>query len=184
MNPLRKVLRGEPRVHSAALHNQVVDAVRSSQSRARVNQITPGSVAPMPGLVRVRNASGSAAQRFQTLTLSEPVFGPDVPDEFENRVCFDIVNAPSQASTPPGYVAVTLVQPLADSAIGFAVIQGVTVAILTVVSAAHRFADVGLTGGFVDSFTSHTSGQAEILWKEAGTGVKWAVLRIGKRNPD
>jgi hypothetical protein len=41
----------------------------------------------------------------------------------------------------------------------------------------HRFADVGdeVAGHLV----SAVSGAAEILWKESGTGVKWAVVRLG-----
>ena len=181
MNPMRKVLRGETRGNSASFHNQTVDLVRSSRSRQPVNQLAPTLDLPMAGLVLVRNISGAAVARFSALVIGEPVFGPEKPDEFENRPCFDVDQPASTTAEPAGLVAAVLQAPAADGKIVRAMLQGVTLATVLVLDETHRFADIGLVGGPVDALTSHTSGQAEILWAEPGTGSKWAFIRLGRR---
>jgi hypothetical protein len=71
----------------------------------------------------------------------------------------------------------TVVEPLAASYLGDAVVSGVTVSQITVNHASHDRADVDPSGGA--SLVSAYYGSAEILYVESGTGSKWAVLRLG-----
>ena len=77
-----------------------------------------------------------------------------------------------------GQPFVVPVEPIAPSGIGFAAVDGVVPVKIEVVSADHDFATA--KDGTLGELKSASSGEAEILWKEAGTGTgKWALVRFG-----
>jgi hypothetical protein len=70
------------------------------------------------------------------------------------------------------------VEPIAPSGIGWAAVDGVVQCKLDIVSASHEFA--AAKDGTLGELKSSSSGEAEILWKESGTGAgKWALIRFG-----
>ena len=77
-----------------------------------------------------------------------------------------------------GMPFVVPVEPIAPSGIGFAAVDGVVPVKIDIVSADHKFATA--KDGTLGELKSASSGTAEILWKESGTGAgKWALVRFG-----
>jgi hypothetical protein len=73
------------------------------------------------------------------------------------------------------YVVAT--QPIKAGEIGMAAIDGVVQVKLDIQSASDNFATV--KSGSVEQMKTASSGDASVLWKEGGTGVKWGLVRIG-----
>jgi len=123
-------------------------------------------------IVHIKNDSGSDLTRFSALAITD-VF-PD-PDDNENS----FANGPlltgdtPTASTAPGNFCVML-EPAKDGVVVPAAIAGVTVVKLNVVTATDTTCGVGTT-----SVLQSGKQGAQILWKQTGTGTKWAIIRLG-----
>lgn len=76
-----------------------------------------------------------------------------------------------------GWFAVTL-DPIKSGAVGRAVVSGIVPVRANVTRADHWWADV--TVDSCERLTSGFSGNAQILYKESGTGIKWALVRLGQ----
>jgi hypothetical protein len=176
MNPTRKVLRGDPRSHSAAFHNQVVDAVRRVQTQQRVNEVAARG-APLPvGLVRIRNNSGAAVTRFGVLAVGGVATDPD-----ESSLGFQ--NGPILEGVEPDELHRSWViaqQPIRNGAVGRAVAIGVTIARVYVEDEEFtpKFADSGVLGE-TDYLIGSGAGPARVLWRASGAGEQWALVAVG-----
>jgi hypothetical protein len=99
-------------------------------------------------------ATGSATQQFQ----DQPVLSGGLPTG--------------------GSSFVVAVEPIAAGKIGRVAVAGVVQAKINVVSESDTFATA--KDGDLTQLTSSSSGEAQILWKEPGTGAsKWAIVRFG-----
>jgi hypothetical protein len=74
---------------------------------------------------------------------------------------------------------VVLQEPLATQRIGQAVLSGTTAVKIDVTDESHTAAE--MEEGEFGHLKSASSGSARILWKESGTGVKWAIVRLGEK---
>ena len=84
---MRKVSTGEPMSIPAATFNAFIDAAEDYQRRRQDQSRTAGRDSRHTGIVAVKNASGSAKDRFAVLGIDSPVFGPaDNADEFKSRL--------------------------------------------------------------------------------------------------
>lgn len=171
---LKRVSVGDAIDISAAAYNGWCEAAEDLQAR-RLGQ-GPGAWKESrfdPDVVLVRNDSGAAAARFGILGVSGPIITPTVNlEEFKRRVALSGV-APT-ADHEDAFVV--LLEPLAAGAVGEAVISG---AVQVAVDVA---AESDTTCGAVASDAAKLKsgvGSNRILWKEAGTGTKWAVVRVG-----
>ncbi len=72
---------------------------------------------------------------------------------------------------------VILAEPLADGEIGRAFAHGVCPVKINVEDESHTFADI--EDAQTHYLKSGTSGAAQILWAESGTGEVWAIVRLG-----
>jgi hypothetical protein len=99
-------------------------------------------------------ATGSATQQFQ----DQPVLSGGLPTG--------------------GQSFVVAVEPIAAGKIGRVAVAGVVQAKINVVAESDTFATA--KDGDLTQLTSAASGEAQILWKESGTGTgKWAIVRFG-----
>jgi hypothetical protein len=174
---IQKVQPGQKFKMSAATFNTFADVANNFQSK-QLNKLQQSSVGwpaqASTDIILIKNTCGQARDRFEILALGVPLFLPaDAPDEFKNRVVFNGI-APT-SSTKPGAFAI-LLEPLAINAIGRAQASGVCPAYVNFASNTDTYANVA-AGAY--NLASGTSGAAEILWKETGTGLKWAVVRLG-----
>lgn len=175
MSTLQKVKPGDPLVIPAGTFNTFIDAARDYLDRRHRTAVPMQPAARPNGIVLVKNTSGAAVDRFGVLGLDVPIFTPtDSLASFLDRPAFRGV-APT-AADHAGRFAVVL-EPLADGAIGQACCLGVCPVKVDIAAETQTHADVA------DGLTTHLAGAtscpARILWKEDGTGVKWALVQLG-----
>lgn len=172
---MSKVSSGDPLKISARDWNTLIEVAESSRL-GQFRQTASGlSVPSSPGVVvPVKNGTGSTVDRYHAMGINTPLFAyTDNAQTFKNQLGFD------GATTSSSYLGKWCIaqETIANGKIGMAMLRGVTVAQITVNHADHDRVDVD-TGG--DSkLDSQFYGSGQILWKETGTGTKWAVIAIG-----
>ena len=179
-NPFRKVRPGEKIQIPAEAYNTFIDAALDYKRHKR--EEGGGPFQPPMGaiLVKVKNESGSDRQRFDVLAIEEPIITPtDNLTEFQAEPTFrGVTPQVDEAEAPHRSRFAILWEPVPQDQIASrACIAGVTIARVNVVDESHEYADVAHgTCGYLES---KPVGGAQILWKEAGTGIRWAVVRLG-----
>ena len=165
---------------AASAYNAFIDAaVDFRQRTAHLGQGAQPSF-PQATIVLVRNDSGSNQNRLAVLGIDTPIIDPATNlNEFKNRVALSCVMP--VVDTHEGKFVI-LAEPIASGKIGRAYASGVCpvqIIVLDEDAEAYQFADIFdayATGLFADP-----NGSASILWKEEGTGLKWAIVRFGTR---
>lgn len=148
------VLGATPGVVAGPIH-----AGQGAYSAVHLKNNTTGSVAlwgvmAIGGLEITPGTTGPATEQFQR----QPILSGGLPTG--------------------GTAWVVAVEPIAAGKIGRAAVAGVVQAKVNVTDAGHGFATA--KDGDLTQLASASSGEAQILWKESGTGAnKWALLRFG-----
>ena len=129
---------------------------------------------------RLRAPSGSNQNRLAVLGIDTPIIDPTTNDnEFKNRVALSCVTP--AVDTHEGKFVI-LAEPIATGKIGRAYAAGVCpvqIIVLDEDAEAYQFADI--FDGYGLGLFADPNGSASILWKEEGTGLKWAIVRFGNR---
>lgn len=177
---LKKVQSGQPLVIPASAYNAFIDAaVDFRQRTAHLGQGAQPSF-PQASIVLVRNDSGSNQNRLAVLGIDTPIIDPATNlNEFKNRVALSCVTP--AVDTHEGKFVI-LAEPIASGKIGRAYASGVCpvqIIVLDEDAEAYQFADI--FDGFPNGLFADPNGSASILWREEGTGLKWAVVRFGNR---
>lgn len=171
---LRKVRPGEPFRMPAEAYNAFIDMV----SGAADPDASGGKLAGVgmdTGTVLARNGTGAAVDLGGVIGLGDPVYSPtDNLSEFKFRP--SLVGALPLVSTHIGRFGVAA-EPIPSGKVGRVVVDGIAVAKVNVTDAAIMRADVKDSDR--TQLQSSSAGNAEILWKESGTGTKWAIVRVG-----
>ncbi|MEX0744877.1 MAG: hypothetical protein WD118_04680 [Phycisphaeraceae bacterium] len=176
---LKKVQTGQPLKIPAQAYNAFIDTARAHAQREQDRHrhaSPPGSGA---GTVLVRNDSGEDRDRFDVLGLDAPLITPeDNLPQFTNHVALKGVLPTADYR---GRFAL-LLAPLKAGRIGHALLSGVSVARLKLLSPLHTHAQVA--AGEAGYLLSSVGGAAQILWHdqpEAGQEDEpvWAVVRLG-----
>ena len=171
---MKKVQTGQKLSIPAAAYNAFIDAALDYRRRtAGIGQQAEPSFR-QSGIVLIRNDSGSDQSRLAVLGIDSPIIGPTSnEDEFKNRVALSCVTP--VADTHEGRFVI-LVEPISAGKIGRAYADGLCPVRVQVEDEDHGFADV--KDGDTSCLESRAGGAAQILWKEAGTGLKWAIVRL------
>lgn len=129
--------------------------------------------------VLLKNSSGAAVDRYGVLGLGAPIITEDAnADQFKSRGP-TFVGATPATGTHEGKFAI-LLDALPDDKLGRAVVSGTVQCQINVNDAGDDYADIkNADATQLDSQADPSTGCAHILWKEAGTGTKWAVVRLG-----
>jgi len=183
MGELKKVRAGESWRPDAKAHNAFVDAAQYVQ---RLQQSQAGN--PVRGLwsgdiVQVKNMSGADRDRFDV--LSTLVHWSPSGILAGQKPSFDL----GRFQTGPVFVCdlpvqsqynqiVILLEPIKSTKIGAAMIGGICPVQVSFDYATQPYADAKL--GDASALQGGEGGSAQILWKESGTGVLWAIVRIGR----
>lgn len=170
---LRDVQTGDAFPRSQATVNAWQRAARQGKAAERL-QVFPPLRFPRgaTGLGLIRNDSGSARDRFDVLGLDGVVFEPATAlDQFKTDPVFKGV---TPTTDHEGKFAI-LLEPLPADAFGLAMLAGVCCLEINVNDADDEYAEVSEETHYL---LSSGSGSAEILWKESGTGFKWAQVRF------
>jgi hypothetical protein len=172
---LRKVRSGEAFRPLADDWNAFIDAALDQRNRERSRK-RPETASPdrRNGVLLVRNDAGTDLDRFSVVGLDAPVIRPaDNEAHFANRIA--LTGVLPEEGTHEGRFAV-LREPIRSGAFGRAWALGVFPAHVDVEHEDHDRAE--MADGATDALLSGKTGSARILWKEEGTGRKWAVVRV------
>ncbi len=172
MADLQKVQSGEKFAPKAADYNAFIDAAlanRMNQTRGVSGKLQRNLSG---GIIPVRNDTGADQNLFAVLSLSTILITPtDNLNEFSFRP--NLFSGVALASGNLSNPFVIMQEPLKNASIGSGMVVGATPAQITVSDESHGFAILATTG-----LVSAASGIARILWKESGTGAKWAVISL------
>jgi hypothetical protein len=158
----------------AQTFNTFIDAARDYLQRRQNTGADPQAEPRQMGVVLVKNTTGADRGLFEILAFDGPVYGPDDnEDGFKFHFAFKGITPDTDHA---GNFAV-LLEPVKDGEIGRACALGVTPVRVDVAAEGDRYADV--EDGACGALASAASGAARILWKEDGTGEKWALVRLG-----
>ena len=171
-----KVRPGDKLGIQARAWNRVIDQVTT---KPRFD----GNTSPWPAInfqVRCRNATSGVIARWGVLQITGVLETPTGATGAAATMSFQaypgVVGVTPTDSANARYVVAT--QPIKAGEIGMAAIDGVVQVKLNVQSESDAFATV--ESGSVDQMKTASSGNASVLWKEAGTGAgKWGLVRIG-----
>jgi hypothetical protein len=145
----------------------------------RFNGATDGpGFGPVPYTpILAKNNTTGAVRRWGVLSVAGVVFTPsgatgNATQQFQDQPVL------SGGLPTGGSAFVVAVEPIAAGKIGRVAVAGVVQAKINVVSESDTFATA--KDGDLTQLTSAASGEAQILWKEPGTGAsKWAIVRFG-----
>jgi len=156
------------------LQQNAITAVKPPLARS-ANTLAYTAVVKRSGIIQVKNSSGADRNQCEVLGIDVPNTLPtdDLPT-FQGGVS---VNAVTPVAANHTAKFAILLEPIKAGAIGLACAAGVAPVQVNVVSATDTYADVN--DGTATSLRSGSSGAARILWKDSGTGIKWAIVRIG-----
>lgn len=160
---------------SASAWNSFVDAAQFvREERNRRNGQALGFTRAN-GVLRVKNSSGGDLNRFSICAPSGiMVSQADNANEFyEDPVL--TVTTPAAADTLRSWCV--LQEPIKSGLVGRAMFIGLTVCQIDVVDSGDDFADVIASDS--SKLQSGPFGGASIMYKESGTGTKWALVCIG-----
>lgn len=131
---------------------------------------------PNPATVVIKNSTGADRSQCEVLGISGvEVLPADDFAEFQSRSAFTGA-IPATASHSNGRFAI-LAEPIPNGEYGRAYISNLAAVQINVTDANHSFADI--TDATTAKLASVESGPCVILWKESGTGDKWAIVRFG-----
>lgn len=173
---LTKVRPGQPLRIPAAAYNAFVDAAKAARG---VTQDTARDAQreQIRALTPIKNTGAVTIPRLGVLGVDGPLFLPsDAPESFKRRVALT-GSTPSEASHLGKFVIA--LEPIAPGAIGMACAAGLCAVQVEFPadSRERRFADIA--DGVSGNLKASDRGAATIVWKETGTGVRWAIVRLG-----
>lgn len=128
-------------------------------------------------ICKVLSEAATNLPRFAVVGIEGPLISPtDNLVEFQSRAAFRVV-VPTESSW--GKFAI-LTEPIPAGRIGRAWVSGVCPAQVFVTDGAHQYCEAA--AGATTALKSDCFGSARILWREAGTGLRWALIRLGNRD--
>ena len=180
LDPLAKVIPGQPMRIPATAYNAFIDAVKAT--RGITQNIEGGPLSSRSSSpIFIKNTTAATIQRFGVLGIDAPLVDPTADLEaFKRHIAFT-GSTPADA-THTGKFAIAL-EPIAAGAIGKACVDGLCITKVKLPDpnvSKPEFADIddGIT---IDLKAQHR-GAAAVLWHEptpAGGGTVWAVVRLG-----
>lgn len=170
---LQKVSPGQPLRIAAKDWNILADMSRGHAfGRAEGGAETTD---PTADRIIVRNTSGADLDRLSVLGLTDPIFSPtDNERQFAEPVVAMVGGAPVTATH--GANICVLAEPIKNGSLGEATLLGITAVKINVTDEGH--ATAAIDDGNTARLKSASSGPFHILWKEAGTGLKYAWVYL------
>jgi len=182
-DPLKKVQPGQPLRIPAQTFNTFIDAARDYLERRQGAGGDPLAEVRPAGVVLVKNTTGEDRGLFEIVALDGPVYTPaDNEEGFKFRWA---LKGAKPDSDHVGNFAI-LLEPLKGGAIGRALVQGMTPVKVRVDEGEEglEYADVCTDEGEECQHLRLTGrGAAQVLWREDGTGEKWALVRVSNVAP-
>lgn len=160
--------------------NAWTDAALAHRRRQGNRSTSFESRPPDVGLILIRNNSGEAVPRGGVLGIGDAIINPD--DNLTGFLSEIAVEGELPTTADHTGKFAILLEPLGEGKIGRAVASGDVPALVAVESGEEDWGFVDVSEGDVGAVRMATTGGAQILWKESGTGEVWAYVRISKRS--
>ena len=169
---LTPVKKGDPLEISHTTWNAMLAAARRGEANQN-NLSKPPPVEHDRDTIWVQNDSGGDLSKYSVLGVSGIIFTPG-EEGFDDSIA--LTGIAPLAGTHEGKFVV-LIDAIPSSEIGRAVLIGATVCHVEVSDTDHEYAEI--QNAATGSLASSETGSAQIIWVEAGTGTKWAIVRLG-----
>ena len=170
-----KRITGQPLSFSAREINDYIDAALAEKNRSRNIKRPQRDLSRQRSIFPVLNDSGADFDRFNIVGVTGVVITPtDNLLEFKNRISF-IVDFPQFPDNVAKFGI--LQEPVAEDLFAKAAFAGLSVVEIDMIDENHTAAEI--TQNENKFLTSNDTGSAKIMFVEPGTGVKFAVVRIG-----
>lgn len=155
---------------SATTWNDIQETVRTVKSSrlGRTGEDGRADAVQPSHTLLIQNDSGGALSVGASLAIGDALV--TVGADFGDQPCFS-ADVPAAVTDP----VCVLVEPIADGAVGRAVVQGVAVATVSVSDVDHRFAVPTTAGAYL---VSATNGPVRILSTPAGTGDQTVAVQL------
>lgn len=174
---IQPVNKGDRVRFRAEEFNTIARAVNTvNRQQAKLAPPVLGAGSPSTVIALVKNATGEDLERWAGVAIADPIFGPPetgpVPLDFTERL--NLIGTSPVIDAHLARLAIFR-EPVLDGQIGEAVLLGVTPCRIEVTSESHTHARLANASPLV---ISAPDGPARILFKESGTGTKWALVEI------
>ncbi len=175
---LKKVSRGQPLRIPAMAYNSFIDAAVDFRNRTMSLGKEDRPKDTRNGIVYVKNNSGADLPQFSVVGLTDILIYPeDNEPEFKRQVA--LIGEVPVHPYHRGKFAI-LAEPLAEDRIGLAYIEGICPVRLYVFDDTWECPTADIDDGTTEDLRAVTYGAASILWRQGGTGLQWAVVRLGR----
>lgn len=169
----KHVTAGEKFRFGARTYNEMTSLIE--KDRASGLSMQAKNTRSNTDFVLVKNISGSDVARFGVLGIAGILFDPATAlPAFTTRTVF---TGEMPAETHQTGRFLICAEPIRNGAIGRAWADGIVTVRIDVQDASHNYATVKPDDS--TQLVSADQGLCYILYKEAGTGTKWAVVRYG-----
>lgn len=178
----KKARPGDPLVIPARAYNAFIDTAQAFAAvQSRTGGRPPAVAARSSGIVTVKNNTAGNLDRFAVLGVDDVIISPaDNESEFLSRV--GLVGVTPTVTDHKGKFLI-LLEPLAAGAMGSAYATGVC-PVKVDVSNEDDDQAADIADGISANLKAGSGGSAAILWRAGGTGVQWAVVRLGGGGSD
>jgi hypothetical protein len=168
----QKVVAGQPLKIRADTFNSMIDAANYVKNKRTGNSVDIKRT--NSGLILIRNDTESDVAIRRVMGFGDTVADPaTAEDQFCEYIAFK--GATPDIDLHVGKWAL-LLDPIGSGEYGRAAISGEHQAKINVTDESHTHVEIGDESTLLQSCFY---GSAKILWKESGTGEKWAVIRLG-----
>ncbi len=174
MNP-RKVTAGQPMRIAADAWNTLVDTATDYQARVNFKGSVLSADRSDFGIALVKNTTAADCRQYAILGIDPDtvILDPDTSErEFRQRVVLAGVTPADEHKD----CFCILTEPIKAGKLGRAMLVGVTQCWVDIKNESDTCATPESDNA--DNLVSTSSGIARILWKQAGTGVKVAIVRL------
>ncbi len=176
---LRSVRAGERLRVRAGDWNSLANAAKRVEAMAiPLGGQSPALLVTTPTVALAMNTTATAIDRHAVAVVSAPVILPS-DNEAEWAMRLAVSCSPATTANASSWLGIAC-EPVRASGFGKLVVAGVVQAKVNVLDVGHKRA----TAKDGDTYLrSAKAGQATILWKESGTGVKRAIVWLGPPTP-
>lgn len=159
--------------------NQFCDAAEAYQRTSRNQEQALLGSGSYTGVVTVRNDSGADRDRFSVLGIDTTILYTPTDNLDDFKALGPVLKGISPTSTETEKFVITQ-EPILSGKLGRGMLLGMTAVQIDVVDATDDYADI--ISADMAKLRSQPYGNARIVYKETGTGTKWAFVLIDRKS--
>lgn len=172
---LKQVRPGDPLRVPAGAYNLLMEVARAySAHRGKPASAGSGSGSPNnPASILILNSGSNDVSKYGVLALGTPVnSGSSATDVFLSDL---MMNGSTPSSNTTTFAIMQ--EPVAGGLVGWGAVAGISQVMLNV-SGTNSFTTAGPGSSSAYLVPAGTTGGANIVWRQGGTGTQWAVVQF------